>query len=150
MRSRRREQRLNEWRWLTGAALVAALFFTLILTGCATAPTIPHDLERAALCMQRGPCFVIKAENQLFDRAVIYLNGARVDDVEGLSGHPIWVPESLLKEGRCAYVEAVLPVSGAHFYSGRQCLVQDGFFTMRLAVGNHLWLDPWAPGQRVQ
>lgn len=130
-------------------AILAGAF----MMGCATAgPSIPHDLQKAELCMRQGACFVIQAQNLHFDRAVVYVNGARIDDIEGLTTkyRPLFVPEARLVEGRCVYITVTFPVTGVRYGPERQCIRPGGFYTLSVDPQRHVWFTPWGAGQDVQ
>lgn len=114
------------YAWCLALTLLAGLF----MAGCASAPT-------------PGRVLVIPVENQLLEPVSIYLNGFRVRQLEALESRTILLPESVLVEGRCLYATASLRMSDVALSSDRVCIPQGGRFTLKVGLGNHLWLSGW-------
>ena len=115
------------------------LLLALALTACASVPTTS---DPAARCLANGPCVVVQAENQFFEPATIYLNGARAAELSAGESRVVWMPESRLVEGRCLYASVLLRQSGRQMNAARECLTAGGYYTLSVAVGGHLWVVP--------
>jgi hypothetical protein len=120
-------------------ALAAML---LALAACSsapveTAPTTVRELRDAEACAQVGPCLPIRADNQLYNDATIYINGTRVGQLSGNSNKTFWIRSSTLVEGNCVYAVAVFRTAGFTLSESRQC--GDSF---RLSIGaeGKLWV----------
>lgn len=120
--------------------------FLLLLALCAcaslppeTAPTTATELRDAEKCAQVSPCIPIRADNQLYHDATIFVNGARVGDVPGNGNKTFWIRRSLLVEGDCLYARAYLRVPNVSLNAAREC---GSTFRLTIGVEGYLWVNP--------
>lgn len=121
----------------------------VIMVGCSPsrmepdlAPRAVRDLET---CLHNSEtCFMLHARNDLWNRMVVRLNGIKLGEVEGGGGSESFpVPESYLRNGRCASVELYLIGPGSKARSDQQCIRQGGWFNLQLDLEGKIWLVPW-------
>jgi hypothetical protein len=142
----RRERRIDQWR-VFGAFIFTLIAFVAMLTGCASGqfdPT-PRVVREATECVKTyETCFMVHVTNDYRYRAVVRLNGVKIGEVEGNRQDSFSVPESRLRNGRCANVSVHLIGSDIAGSSDQQCLREGGYYTFQIDNQAHLWLTPWA------
>lgn len=104
-------------------------------------PQVVRDAETCAKA--HGSCFMVHVKNDQSFRAVVRLNGVKLGEVEGYSQDSFPVPDTQLKNGRCANVSVRLIGIGLAGSSDQQCLRPGGYFAFQIDNLGNLWLTPW-------
>lgn len=124
---------------IIGASIIAGL----VMSGCASVPNgYDDDVTNLGTLVTS-----LQVTNNNFYDAVVYLNGARVGQVEGNHSQPIPIHDALLRGGRCAQVVVRLIGPGTRAVSTSECIRITEHYQLDIDPSSnifplHVWLNP--------